>query len=382
MEFAQDVETLVERLETATKQLKKAKSAEERAALGNYIYNLYESIGVIANVPMYVTEKTVFGSHKNYRKFYKKAFISDDRILKNFFENKDYHQWMLGNIINEISLPLDEWLDSQFGCNEQISKGEFIEIFASFLDSLKLGKEFDKFIKNVGIYSYDSELKTDSSGYMLHNPLTKDTDVFIGDFGYNMSTLSTLAHEFGHVYDFSKFNGDIHSYNNFLHRSMYLEVLSKLFERLLIDYLMDNNIMVDDAKDELLKLKYNGYTTFVTSYVVNSLDYEMLKKHRQDKYSKDYIYSFIKNDFEESIKYMLEDVGTLDVRDNYIYAYGDIISMFLKEFIDKYGFDNDMLLEFFERREDIFSVEYLDKYGVTPEGYSEGYQKELKLLQK
>ena len=133
MEIAEDIESLVERLETATKQLKKAKSKEERAALGNYIFNIYEAIGVIAHIPIYTTEKNVFGSHKNYRKFYKKAFIDDDRILKNFFENKPYHQWLIGNIIHDVSGPLDEVVENQYGFNDHISRGEFLEIFNEFL---------------------------------------------------------------------------------------------------------------------------------------------------------------------------------------------------------------------------------------------------------
>ena len=108
----------------------------------------------------------------------------------------------------------------------------------------------------------------------------------------------------------------------------------------------------------------------------------MLKKHKHEKYSMEYIYSLIKDSFEETVKYLLDEIGTLDVRDNYIYAYGDIISMFIKDMVDKYGFDNDMILEMFDRRDEIFSQEFLDKYDVNPEKYSEGYQKELKLLQK
>lgn len=382
MEIAEDIESLVERLEIATKQLKKAKSKEERAALGNYIFNIYEAIGVIAHIPIYTTEKNVFGSHKNYRKFYKKAFIDDDRILKNFFENKPYHQWLIGNIIHDVSGPLDEVVENQYGFNDHISRGEFLEIFNEFLKELKLGKEFDKFIKNVGIYSYDTELKPDCGGYMLHNPVNRDTDVFVGDLEYNVSSLCTLVHEFGHVYDFSKFDGDILEYNKFLHQSFYLEVPSKLFERLLMEYLIKNDILAGDAKDELIRIKYNGYSTLIASYVVSLFDYDMLKKHKHEKYSMEYIYSLIKDSFEETVKYLLDEVGTLDVRDNYIYAYGDIISMFIKDMVDKYGFDNDMILEMFDRRDEIFSQEFLDKYDVNPEKYSEGYQKELKLLQK
>ena len=47
MEFAEDIDDLVERLADATIQLKNAKSADERVALGNYIYTLYETLGTV-----------------------------------------------------------------------------------------------------------------------------------------------------------------------------------------------------------------------------------------------------------------------------------------------------------------------------------------------
>lgn len=382
MEIKEDIDGLLERISTASKQIKKAKSSEERIALGNYLYNMYESLVITTYLPIEVTEKAVFGSHKDLQKFSKKAYIDMDRVLQNFFDNRSYHRWMLGNIINNTSEPLNECVDNRYGCNEQLSKGEFFEIFSDFLKELHLGKEFDKFIKNVGIYAYDGELKEDCGAYMLHNPLTNEADVFVGDFYYNVNTMSTLAHEFGHVYDFSKYKGDLHDYNKFLHQSFYLEVMSKLFERLLVEYLINNNILVDDAKDEMLSEKYNGYTTIIASYIGSLLDYDILKKRRQDKYSDEYIYSLIKDNFDESIIDLLKEIPTLDIRDNYIYTYGNIISMIMKENVNKYGFSNDMIYEMFDRRGEIFSPEFLIKYNVNPDSYTEGYQKELKLLQK
>ena len=56
--------------------------------------------------------------------------------------------------------------------------------------------------------------------------------------------------------------------------------------------------------------------------------------------------------------------------------------MIIKEKVDKFGFDKDMLLELFEHRDEIFSPEFLDKYNVNAGSYVKGYQKELKLLEK
>jgi hypothetical protein len=88
-----------------------------------------------------------------------------------------------------------------------------------------------------------------------------------------------------------------------------------------MEYLIKNDIYAGDAKDELIRIKYNGYSTLIASYVVSLFDYDMLKKHKHEKYSMEYIYSLIKDSFEETVKYLLDEIGTLDVRDNYIYAY-------------------------------------------------------------
>ena len=95
-----------------------------------------------------------------------------------------------------------------------------------------------------------------------------------------------------------------------------------------------------------------------------------------------YIYSLISKYVDRDIKDIIEGISDLDVKRNCIYTYGDIVSMIIKEKVDKFGFDKDMLLELFEHRGEIFSPEFLDKYEVTPENYIKGYQKELKLLEK
>ena len=382
MEFAEDIDNLVERLANATIQLKNAKSADERVALGNYIYALYETLEAIIYLPLGYTEKDVFGSHKNVQKYLKKTDIYHDRIINNFYDNRDYHNQLLGNIINELSYIVDGFMDNQYSCMyNSITKGEFFDVFESFLKSLKLDKDFNKFIKDVGIYAYDGG-NMSAAGFLLFNPIDKASDVFIGDAGYDVRTLTYLAHEFGHVYDFSKFEGNPIDYNNYLHRSLFTEVSSVLFERLMIEYLINNDVLVKETKDMLVDRKAVYYLTLIASYIDSLLDYEILRNNKQNKYSAEHIYSLISKYVDRDIKDIIEGISDLDVKRNCIYTYGDIVSMIIKDKVDKFGFDKDMLLELFEHRGEIFSPEFLDKYEVTPENYIKGYQKELKLLEK
>lgn len=381
MEFAEDIDELVERLANATIQLKNAKSADERLALGNYIYALYEILEAIIYIPLDYTEKDIFGSHKNCQKFIKKTDIYHDRIINNFFENKDYNRKLFGNIINELSYIVEGFMDNQYSCMyNSITKGEFFDAFESFLKSLDLDKDYNKFIKDVGVYAYDSG-NMSAAGFLLFNPLDKASDVFICDADYDARTLTYLAHEFGHVYDFSKFEGKPIDYNNYLHRSLFTEVSSVLFERLMIEYLINNDVLVKDTKDILVDRKITYYLTLIASYIDSLLDYEILRNGKQNKYSSEYIYSLISKHVDRDIRDIIDGID-LDVKRNCIYTYGDIISMIIKEKVDKFGFDKDMLLELFEHRDEIFSPEFLDKHEATPENYIKGYQKELKLLQK
>ena len=41
-----------------------------------------------------------------------------------------------------------------------------------------------------------------------------------------------------------------------------------------------------------------------------------------------------------------------------------------------------MLLELLNRREEIFSIDFLEKYNMSPDNYVKEYKKELKLLKK
>ena len=62
---------LYHRLQVANKLLKGSHDKDEKVALFNYIANLYYSIGRVSNMEINVSEKKVFGSHKNFRKLCK-----------------------------------------------------------------------------------------------------------------------------------------------------------------------------------------------------------------------------------------------------------------------------------------------------------------------
>jgi len=72
----------------------------------------------------------------------------------------------------------------------------------------------------------------------------------------------------------------------------------------------------------------------------------------------------------------------IDLQESFTYAYGDIISMFLKDSIDKYGFSNDLVFEFMKERRNLFREGFFRENGMGPDNYLDLYKKELKLLKK
>ena len=381
MEIKQDVVELYDRVLSAKAMLKHAKSAEERIALCNYLGNLYEAIKGVGGEDLYPTIKDVFGSDKNLKKFNKKRDILEDRLLRNFLDNKKYHKKLIGSILEEITGPLDKYSITNFSKEEILSKGEFEDIFNTFLSELKLENEFYKYLKDIGIYPCE-ENEHNYRGYIIYNPTDTKSDIFITNFNYDVQSLFTLAHEVGHAYDFLQFDKDYDAYNKYFYQSFYGETVSKLFERLILNYLIKNNILLGESKEELLAMEFDNYTNMIFSYIISEFDDEILKKNKQDKMSLQEIYSVIEDDFDENIVDILAERDSLGIQENYVYTYGDILSMFLKERVLEDGFNDDMLLELFDRRGEIFTKEFLDKYKVNNKQYVKLYKKEMKLLEK
>lgn len=382
MELIEDLEKLDERVLVAKNMLKRAKSAEERIALGNYLANLYTSIKGVSGEELYPSTKDVFGSNKNYQKFNKKVDIYEDRMINSYLQDKDFHKKYIGEILEFITEPLDVYGEYEFSEDKILTKGEFFDIFYAFLDSLKMDKKDIDKLKDMDFYSYEKGFTDDYRGYLIYNPINKNSDIFIGGFSYNIESLFTLAHEVGHAYDFLKFEDDVNTYNKYFYQSFYGETISKLFERLVVDYLVENNIYLGDSKEEVLAMEFDNYTNLIFSYIISMFDDETLKNHKQNKMSLDSIYEVIEKSFEENIIDIIASRDSLDIQENYVYTYGDIISMFLKEKVKEEDFNTNMFLDFLYERGNVFDKRYLEEYDMSPKEYVKLYKKELKLLEK
>lgn len=374
---------LYHRLQVANKLLKGSHDKDEKVALFNYIANLYYSIGRVSNMEINASEKKVFGSHKNFRKLMRRFDLYKLKMLENCVKYKDFHSDFLGDILVVVEDDINELEDRKPIDTSSLSEDDFYTIFFDFMKTYHLEKLFDKFIKEKRIYKIIGDCDI-SLGFTLFNPINHDSDIFVKDFGYDINSLFILAHGFGHVYDFNHFDRAVSFYNQYFHQSFYGEVLPKTFERLFLNYLFQNNILDNEAIDKLFEMELLNYDYLLGSYILSLLDGKLLIDEKYRTLSYQDLINRIKKYFisEEEIMLYIQNITYFDVGEDFNYTYGNILSLYLKGSIEEDGFDNPMMNDFLEKRNNLFTPEFLSRWDITPSGYQKKHSMDMKILKK
>lgn len=375
---------LYEKLSIASRQFKNAKSREERIALSNYIYCLLDSIKIVSNEEIDPILKDIYGNYKNITLFNKKIDGHLDKVLRNFVISKDFHKDFFEKMFRKTTKRIKFLEEDEYSGITTLSEGDFYNIFFEFMSKLGLSKYFDKFVKDHRIYNTNVQFDINTFGYTLFNPISKDSDIFIEGLEYDIFSMYILAHEFGHVYDLNHFNNNIADYNKYVYESFNGEAISKTFERLFIDFLLDNNILVDEAKDQLFDMINYNYEYIVSSYIISLLPDILLIDGSYQDLSRTKIYKLVERNFKEknSIRKFINKSCNFDVSETFTYSYGDIYSIFLKEMVKNNDYKLDVLEEIFEYRNSLFKEEMLNKFNITPDNYVKLYEKDIDILKK
>ena len=382
--YRTDTKKLYEEVNKGYVSLKNAKNTEEKLALANYIGNLYRSISAVQDEELEIKEKTVFGSHKNFQKIFKKIDLYEMKMLENFVSEKDFHQKYLKKIVLGIEDKFKKINDDKNSKTTFLSFDDFYLIFYDFMKSINQEKLFEKFHKEKRIYRSNTRECENLLGHTVFNPISGDIDIFIDDFNYTVHSMYSLAHEFGHVYDNTNFNESIDNYNRYFYQSFYGEIFSKLFERLFLEYMIKNNILIDEAKDELLFMEFINYEYLLGSYMLTLLGDEYLLSNSYQYMSREKFFEMIESKFAnpEYIYEFILNSTYFDIGEDFTYTYGDIISMFLKIQVENYGFDNDLISEVLKFRSGMFDSKVFEKYDFDSDRYIKLHNKEFKLLKK
>ena len=249
------------------------------------------------------------------------------------------------------------------------------------MSSINLEDFFDNYSKNNSFFNY--RFRNDKVyGATLYNPVNGDTDILIGDFIYDINALFALTHETGHMFDMKYFNKDIKSYNNYFYKSFYNEVCSKLFERLFFNFMINNDILKEEAKVLLFNTIDDNYWFVFGCYMMSCLSDDLIISDEYTELSPEEIYNNVKKYFDYEVVSFLEEKEPFNLQDDFSYAFGDIISMFLFDSINEYGFNNDLINKFIDERDKMFRKEFIEENGLSSDNYIELYKKELKLLRK
>ncbi len=378
---------IINELKFCLKRLETEKNREIKFALYSYIENLDGVLKTLGS-GFKIKRKDIFKSEREYQKFKNKFNLYEKKFVSNFCYYKDVHSDFLNGILVRIEPSFYEKIE---GCqySEQsnaFSRDEFITVFHDFCEELGIVYLFDSLIDKK-IISFDMN-NSDSKyyGLMLHNPLNGNSHVLVNNFSYNVDSMFTLAHEMGHVYDTECFDSSssVSKYNKYMYNSLNIEVVSKLFENLLLDYLIKNNIRKKVAIDKLIDDLIIGHDNMFSTYIISLLDDEYIENDRYKYMSNDYFSSLVSK-YINSKSGELNNISNynLDLIDDIVYTYGDIISLFLKEYVSSCKLSNSLEFnKFMRERFNPFNDKFFDNNGLTPKKYEELYKKRLELVKK
>lgn len=370
------------------KLIKQEKDNNARLMFYNYIGNLYSALSVIKGKKMYPNERKIFGNLDNYHRFIKRTDFLMDKFTDNFIANQEYHQDYFNDLLANIEGIFIKDIDGTEYSKQSDYFGEkdFLIVFHDFCQDLNLEDLYYDIFGNRRIFKMTKGKEMDNYlGMNLHNIMTGESKILIDSFNYNLESMFTLAHESGHYYDQSEFidRNKINDYVSYIFKSLYGEVIPRLFERLFLTYLIDNNIMKEKAIDKFIDVEIRNHDFLLSSYILSLLDADYLSKDRYMNMSATGISQRVGKYFINSE--VIEDylkTTMLDLTSDITYTYGDIVSMFLKEEVLAEGLNSTLMKKFDEIRCFEFDRDFFIRESLSPERYAKLYEKEVQFIKK
>lgn len=376
---------LYDQLNDAEKSIRsKNINSDERLALANYIGNLYRAIICMGDSDIVFEKNKSLGGEKNYKKMVNSMNYYTDKLIKNFLDNKTFHKNYFCEVLPDIEEEIANMSIIDTKDDFCFTRKDFFDILYQFMKSINQEELFDSLYKSNSIYSTIHGQDVGNIGFTLFNPINGKKDIFIKNIEYSFFDMNTIVHEIGHCYDLNKFKGDVSKYNKYFYTSLYGEVISRLFERLLLKYLKDNNIALESVRKKEFDFIFLNHEILLQAFILSILNKDFIKKDKYLDCDSSEIVEMVRNYFidEDFIKKFIEGIISFDLSEIYNYAYGDIISLFLFDEVKKYGLNNEMIDYFFTKRHELFNEDYLRECGYGPANYVKLYRKNYKHLKK
>ncbi len=376
-----DLKPLYQKLEQAKKDVLRLQDDDDLLAMGNYIGNLYLALACMGDMEIKPDKNKFLGSSENYKRFIDHLNVYNDQLLENFLLNKDFHASYIGEVLPEIEEELPGLCELPEVDSYQLSPQEFADILYGFLESIGLVPLFERYMDEKRIHHTIVGVSGSNLGSTLHNPFRHDTDLFVKQFEPTYNHMTTLVHELGHAYDLEQFHGNIKEYNTYFYLSYYGEVISRLVERLLHRYCLKNGLVLPLVKSAYVDYQELNHDYYICGYILSLLTPEMLKNDCNDAAA---IVKQVKDYFIEGspVEKFVKTAQELSMPEAYPYLYGDVLSMFLADDVEKNGMNSEMMQYFFSHRAEPFQEEFLRECGFGPGNYAKLYRKEVELAKK
>ena len=364
--FSEDISDIEKELDDLVKEVHHSHNlAERRCVLATlealaYFYNIMGYDGM-----KYLKE--VYNNKSFIRPITEKNRTIKNRINNDFIQNKYYYLDLLDNIFNDD-------VDIELGYNPNshapdIDEAEMYEILSDYFKSTEKQEALDnfKYMSNNGriqsIYLSDNSPR----GLTFLNLLTNEDRIFINRADGNpIGTMIALAHEMGLVADYAKIK-DLKSrvYYNF--KSPFVEVLSSLYEKEFIDFLIKNNIYKYQALNCLGEFYDQLFSLAAQSSIYHAIPSKVLKHNRYMKLTKEELIEEISKEYEVLVDSdEFPEPQDLNFFENLEYGYGRTLGTYFSrlKIEDKEKYQEEMS-KFLSLRTDYFDKNYLEKIGTN-----------------
>ncbi|MBQ8192463.1 MAG: hypothetical protein IJZ46_00100 [Bacilli bacterium] len=301
-------------------------------------------------------------------------------FIENLLKYKDSFLKISNSVINSYissDFPLNNYYFDYYTSFNKLKKEDMLEIMYSFLNDLDydLLKKFkqkisegDFVVSNFkGDYSYLCGLSSDLNSL-------KKTLVYINSNYYDKNTIDVAAimmHEYGHCFERSLYHEN--GIKNNMNLYPFSEVSSEFFEFSFINYLLENNIYVNDVKKWIRKrysrLFHEILGINLLSQVKISLD------NKELIYDINYL-NTKKKKIEEKVNYY--GYGNLEINNetlsnSYLYGIGILFSIYL---YDNYKNNPKNFMKEFKNilftYQSINNINAFERVGITEEKLIDG----------
>lgn len=338
---------------------------------------------------------------KSKRKVIARDLISFNEICSSFFDIPKVYDWnkdsnlisliknpnvpFIEHVVNNASVysrifgsVLGSFIENKFetykyyGKNYQrLSNEEMKELVFSFLNNYdqELLKDFKSKLENSEIFYSDIE------GYKgltySFGSLNKNLIFYSAIYGDCIDCVNTIVHEFGHSFEMSTFYSvGKKNYLDIVFPKPYYEISSRFFEYAFLNYLKENNILVDDVNKRLHTYFYDLLIRGHQINLVYQMDQVDIDEFNNVSINDNKVLEYSRM-IEEKLNCELftpEDGDTINIRHAFLYGIGSLFAVYLYENYKedpnnfKKEFKNALLSSPY-----INSIDAFEKVGINPE---------------